>query len=73
MKSLFGFILYLIIITIVTIPAYLGLRFSDIDMPLYAVVMISISHHISMTFILSAYTKAAKRDPFTYIDLSKWN
>ena len=71
MKGFGILIAYMLIMSIVMAPAYIGLRLSGVSVPFYAILGIGISHHLISTFIHATIVTRKKSD-INYIDPSSW-
>ena len=62
---------YSFVMTLLMLPAYLGLRLSGIDVPLLAILGVGISHHL-VSALITAAVITRKKTNINYIDPSSW-
>jgi hypothetical protein len=71
MKGFIAFIAYTMAMTILLVPAYVGLHLSGISIPFYAILGVGISHHL-ISALIHAAVVTRKKNNINYIDPATW-
>jgi|TARA_Y100000310_G_scaffold87866_1_gene84744 hypothetical protein len=71
MKAVSAWIAYVLVMTLLMLPAYLGIRLSGMNVPLLAILGVGISHHL-ISALITAAVITRKKTNINYIDPSSW-
>ena len=61
MKTIAGVIGYVIIVAMFAAPSWLALRYSDVDFAFISVMILIITLHMSLSFVLSAQNSKGRK------------
>jgi hypothetical protein len=74
MSNIAAWFAYIVSIAIMSLPLWVALEVSNVDVPFLVIAAVLFTHHISSSFLRSAYKSAERgKRALRDLDLSRWS